>query len=204
MSGRSAWTSSGMGKTRTTWPARTGGVPRRSSARSSCSTTMGQGTTARPCTSSGGTAWRCWTTRTGRSTATRPPSRLTPATRRHVAHGHVRGTEQAIGTVEKKFWSGGGVDCPGPRKETTTRRNVTQGRGGGSNFLGGRELQKGTPSAGPCKIALFACCVPAACHTLGCWELGFVLITVTHIFVHHRCFKTFWTGTLWAHWKGGV
>ena len=28
---------------------------------------------------------------------------------------------------------------------------------------------------------------------LRCWELDFVLIAVTHIFVHHRCFKVFWS-----------
>ena len=38
---------------------------------------------------------------------------------------------------------------------------------------------------------------------LRCWELDFVLIAVTQVFVHHKCFKDCWSamaekGALWA------
>ena len=70
------------------------------------------------------------------------------------------------------------------------------GRLGASNFLGrGRGLQKGSPSAGPLEKSFL--CLWCACRMshkgLRCWELDFVLIAVTPIFVHHRCFTGFWS-----------
>ena len=48
--------------------------------------------------------------------------------RRRQEHRPQRPTERSDPTQHAKGTTG---DCPGPRKETTTRRNVTQGGGGG-------------------------------------------------------------------------
>ena len=48
--------------------------------------------------------------------------------RRHKAHRPQRPTERSDPTQHAEGRTG---DCPGPRKETTTRRNVTQAGGGG-------------------------------------------------------------------------
>ena len=60
-----------------------------------------------------------------------------PRTRKR--HQQERPTERSDPTQHAKGRTG---DCPGPRKETTTRRNVTQGGGGGltkgGDFKGGR------------------------------------------------------------------
>ena len=67
-----------------------------------------------------------------------------PRTRKRHRQEHrpLRSTESSDPTQHAKGRTG---DCPGPRKETTTRRNVTQGGGGG---LAGRVPLWSPPKAG--------------------------------------------------------
>ena len=73
-----------------------------------------------------------------------------PQTRKQHQQEHrpQRPTERSDPTQHAKGRTG---DCPGPRKETATRRNVTQGVGGGSTdaFVWGGE-RGGGPRAGLC------------------------------------------------------
>ena len=69
-----------------------------------------------------------------------------------------------------------------------------QGGGGvrGFRVRGGGGCRMVLLWPGLCKSPLFACSVPAH-KGLRCWELDFVLIAVTHIFVHQGYFKVLWT-----------
>ena len=84
-----------------------------------------------------------------------------PRTRKRHQQEHrpQRPTERSDPTQHAKRRTG---DCPGPRKETAPRRNVTQGAGGGllplrgkeSSHRRGRMLEK-AHTGRPCAISLF-------------------------------------------------
>ena len=68
------------------------------------------------------------------TTSTTPSAPITPTRQRHhKAHRPQRPTERSDPTQHAKGRTG---DCPGPRKGTATRRNVTQGGGGGQEKVG--------------------------------------------------------------------